>query len=169
MGNAVSVPLGVIVSRETLGDPWQMYRWRPIGVVLDAPPAPLWREIHREKGIIHYHAATLALRLDAGEAMAYRVNLANGVPCVYVVMSEDGGNSKMRRSTVRHVTASPFEVQAFGGHGAETVERVPMPAPLIDLVRSVIDADGSNDTVAKANGGSHGWGTDFSGSSPAGA
>jgi hypothetical protein len=169
MSNAISIPLGVIVSRETVGAPWQMYRWRPIGVLMDAPPAPVWREIHREKGIIHYHAATVALRLDAAEAMAYRVNLANGVPCVYVVMGEDGGLSKLRRSAVRHVTASPFEVQAIGAHGAETVERVPMPAPLIELVKTMIGSDGPGELSMPPNGGSRGWGTDVSGSSTAGA
>jgi hypothetical protein len=129
-----SVPLGVLVARDEASPAWMIDRWRAIGVLLDPPAietSPL--SFQHAKPV---HAATLPLVLDCRKAMDYSVNLANGVPSVYVVLRD-----RARRDNwpeVRLISASPFEVQPYLGNGIETVDRVPMPSRLVDLVRQII-------------------------------
>ncbi len=139
MGHAVTIPLGVIVARERIEHPWQTYRWRPLRVQLDAPPiAGNWRELSRTAKSVHFHTATLPLQLCRKETMAYRVNLANGEPSVYIVMREETA-AGAPPVDVHLVTASPFEAQAHGELGFDRVEAVPMPDRLVLLVRAFID------------------------------
>ncbi len=137
MSHAVTIEVGVVVAREKIDHPWQDYRWRAVSVFLDAPAKADWRELRRGPGFIHYHAATLPLVLHRKETTGYRVNLANGVPSIYVVLREDPTASDPVQ--VHLVSASPFEVQAYGESGMETVERVAMPERLVAVVQAFVD------------------------------
>lgn len=139
MTNALSVPVGVIVARERSANPWQDYRWRPVRVFIDAGETTCWREVERGRGYVHYHAATLPLVLKGEQKVAYRVNLANGIPSVYVVLRESGGQGAGLPVSVEHITVSPFEIQAFGDQDSNIVDRVPMPEPLTKLIQSFVD------------------------------
>jgi hypothetical protein len=152
MNSAISIPIGVIVARERTANHWQEYRWRPVDVLLNAPDSAIWREVRRGKDFVHYHAATLPLVLKASEKVGYRINLANGVPSVYVVLSEhlNGNGSRAMPVTVTHLTVSPFEIQSFGSAGHESVERVPMPEPLVQLLHSFVDDNLSVNGSARA-------------------
>src|SRR5918999_3741709 len=138
MGPSITLPVGVLISREKIDHPWQEYRWRPVSVFLNAPEVGEWRELRRGDSFVHYHAATLPLELHRKETAAYRLNLATGEPAVYVLLREDPGAASNWPVTVHLVTASPYEAQAYGESGLETIERVPMPEPLIDLVDEFI-------------------------------
>jgi hypothetical protein len=138
MGSSITVPVGVVVSREKTGHPWQEYRWRPVSVFLNAPEVAEWRELRRGDDFVHYHAATLPLELHRKETSAYRANFATGEPAVYVVLREDPGTSSSWPVTVHLVTASPLEAQAYGESGLEMIELVPMPEPLVELVEAFI-------------------------------
>ncbi|MDX2288282.1 MAG: DUF3305 domain-containing protein [Hyphomicrobiaceae bacterium] len=149
MGHAITVRLGVIIARERIDHPWQTHRWRPVSVLLDAPPVDGgWRELSRTAKSVHYHATTLSLELHRKETMAYRVNLANGEPSVYVVLREDPGEQPFPID-VHLVTASPFEAQAHGDLGFDQVEAVPMPQPLVALVQAFIDEHHVEETFVK--------------------
>lgn len=148
MNHAVSLPVGIIVAREKLGDPWQRYRWRPIDLTLDPPQAATWREIGRGRDVVHYQSGRMYLRLLASEKMAYRVNLANGVPSVYVVMRESPSRSSAQSVTIPLVTVSPFEIQSYGERGVETIERLEMPREVVDIVRAFIGDAGSTAATA---------------------
>lgn len=127
-----SIPLGVLVTRED--DAWLANRWRAVGVFLDPPGTPSARSTRGAP----YHAATMPLHLDCRKSMEYKVNLANGEPSIYVVMAEDARRPTGPQVQIRLVSASPFEVQPYrDDHG--TVDRVPMPPQLIELVRSLLD------------------------------
>jgi hypothetical protein len=148
MGTAVTIPLGLVLARERVDHPWQSYRWRPVSVSLDERPVSGWYELHRTATAVHYRAATLPLRLSANEAMAYRVNLANGEPLVYVVLHDDPPESGGSPVDVALVTASPFTARAFGDQGLErTVEGIAMPDELIAKVSAFIDEQ-AGDTIA---------------------
>lgn len=139
MPNALSIPLGVVVAKEKLSNPWQDHRWRPVSVFFDAPEVAEWQEIRRGPGYVHYHAATLILTLHRRETMAYRVNLANGDPTLYVVLRDDAEGTNDRPIDVHLVTASPFEAQSHGDLGFDFVEAIPMPDRLVALLRNFID------------------------------
>jgi hypothetical protein len=133
----IEIPLGVVVAREAVDSPWATHRWRPVSVFLDAPATTPWRELRRTGQSVHYHAATLQLELHRKETAAYRQNLALPHPSVYVVLREDTSTADAF-PLVHLITASPDEVQAYGMAGAETIETVAMPEPLIALVQAFI-------------------------------
>ncbi len=139
MPNALSIPLGVVVAKEKLSNPWQDHRWRPVSVFFDAPDVAEWQELRRGPGYVHYHAATLHLTLHRRETMAYRVNLANGDPTLYVVLRDDSEGTNDRPIDVHLITASPFEAQSHGDLGFDFVEGIPMPDRLVAILRNFID------------------------------
>ena len=149
MGNALLIPVGIVVAREKISHPWQTYRWKPVGVFLDAPEIREWRELRRDGRSVLYHAATLNLELHRKETTAYRVNLANGEPSIYVVLREDpdaGGDWPVE---VHLVTASPFEAQSHGDVGLDNVEGVAMPERLVEMVRTFIETHHPEETFYK--------------------
>lgn len=143
MSIAITLPVGIIVARERTSDPWQEFRWRPVSVILNAAEGVKWKELGRGRDVIRYHAATLPLVLTAKEKIAYRVNLANGVPSVYVVLREDTVSGSAMPVSVAHITASPFEIQAVGQDFedgiTDFVERVPMPDQLVQVMQSFVE------------------------------
>lgn len=149
MPSVLFVPIGVVVAREKISHPWQTYRWRPVSVFLDAPPVKGWREMRRDGGNVLYHAATMNLELHRKETMAYRVNLANGEPSVYVVLREDPDAVGDWPIEVHLVTASPFEAQSHGDVGFDMVEGVPMPARLVQVVHQFIETHHEEETFYK--------------------
>ena len=138
MAASFSVPLGVVVAREKVDHPWQDYAWRPLDVFLGAPPIDEWRELRRGPGFVHYHAATLTLELWRRETAAYQANMANDTPSVYVVLREDDEDPSFEGVEVVLVTASPFEAQAYGEAGADIIEPVAMPEPLVEVLEAFI-------------------------------
>jgi hypothetical protein len=137
MSHTITIDVGVILAREVLDNPWEDHRWRPVGVILDAPPVPGdWREHGRVGETVLYHAATLPLELHRKETPAYVVNLETGEPAVWIVLRHDPAAE--RPVAVHVVSASPHDVQAYGESGTETVASVPMPAPLVHLLEHFV-------------------------------
>lgn len=139
LSRILTVHLGLVVARERIAHPWKDHVWRPVSVFLDADPHVDWREMRRTEATVVYHAATLPLELHPKETTAYRINLANGEPSVYVVLREDAYSTSPIPITVHLLSASPFEVQAYGENGEETVTRVAMPEALVELIQAYIE------------------------------
>lgn len=135
----IEVPVGVVVVHEAIDNPWQTHRWRPVQLLLDAPPDALWLELSREPGCTRYLAGTAALELHRKETAGYRRNLAEVRPYIFVVLRADPamGDDK---PILHLVTASPDDVQAYGASGVEIIEQVPMPEALIALMHRFVDA-----------------------------
>lgn len=134
--HAKSIEVGVIVAKERISNPWQPFRWRPLAVELDPPPRADWTEIAAGEDFVHYHAATLPLELHRKEAISYVANLETGEPSVYVVLRIDP--EAAREVTVVMATASPYEAQAYGESGQETIEPVAMPPALLALLEAFV-------------------------------
>ena len=149
MVSAISIPVGIVVAREKIAHPWQTYRWRPVSIFLDAPNITQWRELRRDDKSVLYHAATLNLELFRKETTAYQVNLANGEPTVYVVLREDPDTDDDWPVEVNLVTASPFEAQSHGDVGLDSVDGVPMPQQLVDIVHAFIKEHHEEETFIK--------------------
>jgi hypothetical protein len=136
MDPSLTVPIGVVVAREDIDNPWQDHVWRPVGVFLNAPEIGDWRVMRRGDGVVHYHAATLPLELHRKETAAYLANLESQEPAIYVVLREIMGRGYP--FSVHLVTASPYEAQAYAESGFETVGRVPIPEPLRALLEEFV-------------------------------
>lgn len=138
MSSTISIPVGVVVACEKIDHPWQDYIWRAVDVFLHAPEVEGWRELRRDGRTVFFHAATLPLELHRKETAAYRINLETGEPAVYVILRQDPAATS-ERPVVHMVTASPHDAQAYGESGFEKIDLVPMPEPLVALVREFVE------------------------------
>jgi len=137
MSSTISIPIGVVVAREKIDHPWQDYIWRTVDVFLHAPEVEGWRELRRDEKFVYFHAATLPLELHRKETAAYKINLETGEPAVYVILRHDPAAAS-ERPVVHMVTASPHDAQAYGESGIEKIDLVPMPEPLVELLREFV-------------------------------
>lgn len=137
MERSVRIELGVVVERRRSRSPWQEWIWRPVSVICGAPSlgsagalATEWRELVRGDGWTHYHAANLTLELHRAETEAYRINLAQKPPRVFVVLrpATEPGPYPYRPLLI---TASPLEAEGYLESGDEIVEGVAMPEAVI--------------------------------------
>ena len=149
MDHIISVPLGVVVARERVDSPWQEFAWRPLSVFTAAAPITRWRKLQEGPGFEHYHIATLDLELHRKETTGYAVNLVNGEPSIYVVLREGSANGGTELIHAHLVTASPFDVQAYGHNGDEIIGRVAMPETIADLVRAFVSEHHVDDSFVK--------------------
>lgn len=153
MPHLMTIQLGVVMACERAHHGWQSERWKPVSVVVDAPPQEgPWRELTRGDDYIHFHAATLPLQISQADTMAYQVNLSNGEPSLYVVLRDVEADDGEPPIAPAFVTASPFEAQKFGENGLQFVERVAMPDPIIELIQGFICDDESNRSLHLGGG-----------------
>ena len=127
---SISIPVGVVVERRPIDNPWQKWRWTVVGVVPGAPPIDDWRELERDGEAVRWHAATLPLELHRKETDAYRDNLSASAPGLYVVLMTIPGAPAERAVRPFKVTASSFEAQDHLDCGEDLVERVALPPGL---------------------------------------
>jgi len=132
-----SLPVGVVLERREIDNPWQSHSWHTVEVIPGAPPVDEWRELAQGEGWTRYHAATLEVELFGGETEGYRYNLSNATPAVYVVLrpsdeAEPGVEPFL-------ATVCPYEAQDYQESDDETVDPVPMPADMIAWVGHFVD------------------------------
>lgn len=147
MSRSLTIPIGVVIARETIDNPWQQHVWRAVSVFLNPPEIDGWQEIRRSEASVHYHAA-MELELHPKEVMAYQANLADGEPSVYVVLREDPECAE-RPVKVHLVSLSPYEAQAYGESGSETIVRLPMPQAIADLLAAYVEEHGVDEPFVK--------------------
>lgn len=139
MERRLSIPVGVIVSREDADNPWQDFVWRAAGIVIGADHGDGWRELNREPGAVRYYAGTCDLEVFRKETEAYQVNLNNRQPVVYIVMREAEEENPDRPIEVHLVTVSAYEAQDYLDSGEEIVDTIAMPDTLVAWLQRFID------------------------------
>ena len=138
MERMVSQPIGVIVERQEIDNPWQKWRWRPVSVLTGDPPAEAGTMLDSGSGTTRFFGGTLTLELHRKETEAYRRNLSNSPPSLYVALradSEAPGEMDFRPVTV---TASPYLAEDLL-EGDDIVEALPMPDALVAWTQAFID------------------------------
>ncbi|MGB0670100.1 MAG: DUF3305 domain-containing protein [Rhodospirillales bacterium] len=123
------LPMGVVIERRAIDSPWADHAWKPVAVIPGAPEVSDWKEIASGEGWVHYHAATLPLRIYAGETEGYRVNLSNSPPLVFVVLRR-GEEAEDHDVEPALVTVCPYEASGYEESGDEIVEGIPMAEDL---------------------------------------
>jgi Protein of unknown function (DUF3305) len=130
--------LGVVVERRRSKSPWQDWSWRPVSVILGAPPlGSEWRELLRDADWTQYHAANLPLELSRSDTAAYILNLSQKPPRIYVVLRSAGAQAAQPYRPLL-ITASPAEAEGYLSSGDEIVEAVPMPAPVVAWLEAFV-------------------------------
>lgn len=133
-----TMPLGVVVERRQIDNPWQDHEWRPVAVIPGAGPVDGWRQLNSGAGWTQYHAATLPLELHRKETEAYRTALAENPPVLYVVL-RPGEEADEPEVVPFLVTASPYEAQDYLDSGDDIVEPVLMPDAVVAWVQVFVD------------------------------
>ena len=142
MKDQESLPLGIVLERRRIDNPWQDFEWRPVAVIPGAPacdPEGEWRVLGEGEDWIRYHGGTLPLELFRSETEGYKFNLSNDPPRVFVVLrsGEDMGGG---HDVVPFLaTACPYEAQDYLDSGDDIIEGVPMPDVVLDWVHDFVD------------------------------
>ena len=141
MNRQEELPLGVVVERRRSDHPWQDHAWRAIAVVPGAgarDPRGAWTVLREGDGWAHYLAGTLPLELFRKETEAYKVNLSQEPPRVFVVLGQGVDEDSEHEVVPRRVTASPYEAQDYLD-GDDLVEAVAMPPDVIAFVQAFVE------------------------------
>ena len=84
-----SLAIGVILRRQRSNHPWADDSWRALGVLVGAAPLnprTAWVTLEEDEDRADYHAGTLELSLYRKDTEAYKVNLTQDPPRVFVVL-----------------------------------------------------------------------------------
>lgn len=134
------IPLCVILERKNVVSPWAEHIWRPVSVVLDAPPGVQGKIRQEGDGWRHYFLECDPLELHRKDAEAYRDGLFHQAKAsLWVVMQENEDADSALPYNVQLVTASPFEAQDYLDSGEQIVEVVDMPEALREFVEHYVD------------------------------
>ena len=139
MEKQISMPVGIVVERRELQNRWQKVAWRPIGVLPGAAEVEGWKELMRGDGWIQYHMSTLPLELHRKETLAYKTNLNDSPPKLYIVLRHNEDPNSDKDVIPFLVTASPYEAQDYLDAGDEIVEGVTMPEGVIAWITAFCD------------------------------
>ena len=137
-----TLPLGVVLERRRLDNPWQDYVWKPVAVIPGAgacDPRGEWPTLAAGEDWAHFHAGTLMLELFRKETEGYKVNLSQQPPRLFVVLRSGEDMDCDHDVAPFLVTACPYEAQDYLDSGEETVEVVAMPDGVIAFVQAYID------------------------------
>jgi hypothetical protein len=127
------IPVGVVVERRRIENPWIDHAWRPAGVLPGVPSAAPWTLLSDDGQIATFYAGSSEIALYRSEADHYRDNLASGVPLLWVVLRPKGVEPPYELFAV---TADPAEGESFTQAGTDIVDSVPMPP----IVRGIVEA-----------------------------
>ena len=143
---SISIPLGIVIRRAPGVTRWAKWVWKAVAVLPGAGPAN-WSVLRHEGDVTDYHAATVNLELFRTDTEAYLTGISTREPAIYVVMREatDGDHDL----EVLLATVSPYDAQDYADSGEEIVEKVAMPAGLIDWIKAFIDQHHEEEVFVK--------------------
>lgn len=135
----VTMPLGVVVERRNVDNPWQDHQWLPVAVIPGAGPVENWRELARGDGWVRYFIGSAPLELYRKETASYKVNLSSNPPQVFVLLRPEYDPAATHEFKLFLVTASPYEVQDYLDAEENTIIGVPMPDEIVAWVQAFVD------------------------------
>lgn len=130
------MPAGVVIRRSPGVTRWARWAWRATDVLPGAGPAD-WKVLRTEDDQTLFHAATRTLTLYPSDTEAYAHELQTRQPSVYVILRHVDGRPAAPLDVVI-VTASPYEAQDYADSGEEIVEKVAMPAAVLNWVTAFV-------------------------------
>jgi hypothetical protein len=139
--NQTSLPLGIVVERRAVDNPWIDHSWRSVAVIAGAralSPFDDWTPLGDGDGWVHFHAGTLNLELFPKETEGYKLNLSQDPPRLYVVLRNEEEGRCDHEVVPFLVTACPYEAQDYLDSGEEQVDAVAMPEGVIALVQNYV-------------------------------
>jgi hypothetical protein len=129
------LPVGVVVEKRRLNNPWADFSWRPVAVLPGAPDTARWTTLDEQNEATRFYAGASEVELFPGSGAYYRDNLTSGEPSLWVVLRPTGLEPPFE---VFAVTADPNEGEAFTQAGNDLVEAVAMPEPIREAIESFV-------------------------------
>ncbi|MCK0168332.1 DUF3305 domain-containing protein [Jannaschia sp. S6380] len=126
-----TMPIGVLLRRSPGVTRWVAQVWTLAGIVPHAPPAD-WTPLRDDGTVAEFHAATLTLELHRKDTDSLIQNLTAQVPSVWVALRGAGRPEPVK------VTASPFEASFHEIDAEDRVEKVAMPAGMVEWVEAFV-------------------------------
>lgn len=137
-----TMPIGVVLERRKIDNPWVDFSWRAIAVIPGAAPLDPakddWKVLAEGDGFTHFHAATFDLELFKKETEGYRTNISSAPPSVYVVLHPDEEGVCDHEVLPFLITCCPFEAESYVESGDEKVDAVIMPPQIQAWVEDFI-------------------------------
>jgi hypothetical protein len=135
----VSIPIGVIVERRAVDNPWEDHQWVAVEVVPGAGSVGAWLELDRGDGWVRYLVGTAPLELHRKDTESYKINLSNDPPQVFVLLRAEDDPDADHDIKLSLVTASPYDAQDYLDTEDDGMMGVPMPAEIIAWVQAFVD------------------------------
>jgi hypothetical protein len=129
-----AMPVGVVMQRRRLDNPWQSHQWRPLEVIagdqLQRPPGVYClREDDADSRWLH---AGLEVALYSDEGEGYHLNVNAPQPCWFIMWRMDEIDG-VEVAVPKSVTLSYNEAARLMD-GGEQVDTVPLPEDMVALV-----------------------------------
>ncbi len=121
------------MQRRAVQSRWQSEVWELVGVLHDYEGDGAARVIVDEAAATQWLHPGLEIELRRDEADGYYLNMTSGEPSVFVLWRMEGS-----RAVPRFVTVSYAEAARWMDAG-ESVDRVPMPQPLLPWVAGYVE------------------------------
>ncbi|MEO0923701.1 MAG: DUF3305 domain-containing protein [Pseudomonadota bacterium] len=133
----ISIPLGIVLERRKSKHPWGDWIYQPISVIPGAAPIKRWVSLQKGDDWEQFHIATLPLTLHRKETEAFKMNIEGDEPHLYVVLREN--DDPDGDPVIAHmVTASPYDAQDFMDTSEDLIEKVAMPASILEWIRAFV-------------------------------
>ena len=129
------IPVGVVIERHKASSPWIDFTWRAVDVLDGVPDAAPWTVLRDAGDVTTFYGGAADIELYRSETAHYRDNLATGAPGLWVIMSPTDADPPYKILTV---TADPSEGEGLTESAVNVVEQVPMPVPIIEIVRQFV-------------------------------
>ena len=128
--------VGVIVDRLVVDNPWCDHRWTVAQVLPSVPElVEPWTVLSAEPGRTRYFAGSAEIALYPRETDTLRYNIEDLAPKLYVFLRASDAPPGI---ALLGATACPGEAHAHADTGADLVEAVPMPSPIVAWVEDFI-------------------------------
>jgi hypothetical protein len=133
---AAHMPVGVVIAKRRLSNPWVDHAWLPASVLPTVPDAAPGTRLSATEQEELFYAGSFSIALHSGETSHYRDNLVSGQPSLWVALRPIGGDDH----EIAMVTADPYEGESLAGGIGEIVEAVPMPPEIQEHLTAFVDA-----------------------------
>jgi hypothetical protein len=128
--------VGVVLRRRTIDNPWIDHMWSPVMVLDQVPATAQWTVLSTEADATIYYAGSASIDLFSSDTAAYRDNLADGEPLIWIALRRPNGGCELE---LTKVTADPTEGEAMFESGCDVIGTVPMPPEIASWIAAFVD------------------------------
>jgi Protein of unknown function (DUF3305) len=128
--------VGVVLRRRSIDNPWIDHMWSPLTILDEVPATAPWTVLSAEADATIYYAGSASIDLFSSDTAAYRDNLADGEPRVWVALRHRDGGPELE---LTKVTADPTEGEAMFESGCDVIGTVAMPPEIAAWIAAFVD------------------------------